>query len=400
MYITAVGISHKTASINIRERFYLDETRRRLLLSELKSDPAVMEAVVLSTCNRTEIYAHTIIRAADEFLLRGLFRAKAVPISSDLTRYFYSSRGSEAVRHLLRVATGLESLVLGEKQILGQLKAAVDLSREEGMLARTFNVLSAVAIRAGKKAQHETAIGSGGVSVSWAAVNAAEKICGTLKGRSVLIIGAGKMANLAAHQLKNKGTAHIYVINRSCTKAESLADKFGGTVVSFWDIQEVLKDVDVCICSSGAPHYLVEKDVVHKTMASRPERPLVCVDISIPRNIEPSVGQVAGVSLITVDDLGDIVAETVQRRAGAFSEVDGIIHQKVDEFYGKIARNHQVLNLYHGEDCRCEMCGDRKFLSRCCDLSSADYAGEWIFNNPSEGHPGRATNANKERVEG
>ena len=185
-------------------------------------------------------------------------------------------------------------------------------------------------------------IGQGGVSVSWAAVNAAERMAGTLKGRSVLIIGAGKMANLAANQLANKAIEELYIMNRSQDNAEGLAEKFGGISVSFWDMKEILSRVDVCICSSAAPHYLVEKDVVQKIMADRPRKPLVCVDISIPRNIDPAVGQVAGVSLITVDDLGDIVTETVQRRCGAVSQVDGIIHQKTEEFYYKIARNRAV----------------------------------------------------------
>lgn len=342
MHITAIGISHKTAPIDIREKFYLNETHRRLLLSSLKSDPAVIEAIVLSTCNRTEIYAHTISPAADQLLLRAIFRVKSIPVASDLTGYFYSCRDSEAVCHLLRVATGLESLVLGEKQILGQLKAAVDLAREEGMLAKIFNVLSAIAIRTGKKAQHETTIGSGGVSVSWAAVNAAQRLFGTLKGREVLIIGAGKMAGLAANHFQNKEISRIYVMNRSQDNADALVEKFGGTRVSFWDMKEILRRVDVCICSAGAPHYLVEKDVVEQAMASRLGKRLVCVDISIPRNIEPAVAQVPLVSLITVDDLGDIVTETVQRRCGAVSQVDGIIHQKTEEFYCKIARNRAV----------------------------------------------------------
>jgi len=346
VHITAIGISHKTAPIDIREKFYLDETGRRLLLSELKNSPAVVEAIVLSTCNRTEVYARIIAPDAAGILLHALFKVKSISFSSaaaeELTKYFYTHNDRDAVFHLLRVASGLESVVLGENQILWQVKTAVDSAREEGMLGKTFNILSAAAIRAGKKARHETAVGAGGVSVSWAAVNAAQRLAGTLKGRSVLIIGAGKMANLAANQLANKALGELYIMNRSQDNAEGLAEKFGGVSVSFWDMKEILGRVDVCICSSAAPHYLVEKDVVQKIMAGRPRKPLVCVDIAIPRNIDPAVGQVAGVSLITVDDLGDIVAETVERRSGALSQIDGIINQKVDEFYGKIARSGEV----------------------------------------------------------
>ena len=165
MHITAIGISHKTAPIDIREKFYLDETRRRLLLSELKNNPAVVEAIVLSTCNRTEVYAHTIVPDAVRTLLQSLFKVKSISFSSaaaeGLTKYFYTRKVRDAVPPLMRVASGLESVVLAEKQILGQVKPAVDSAREEGMLGKTFNILSAVAIRAGKKARHETAVGSG-----------------------------------------------------------------------------------------------------------------------------------------------------------------------------------------------------------------------------------------------
>jgi glutamyl-tRNA reductase len=339
MYIVVVGISHKTASIDIREKFYLDETRCRLLLSGLKSDPAVVEAFVLSTCNRTEIYARTIVPDTERVLAQALCKAKGIPFSPEQTKCFYAYKDKDAVCHLLRVASGLESVVLGENQILAQMKTAVDLAREEGMFAKTFNILSAAAIRTGKKARHETTVGSGGVSVSWAAVNAAERMAGTLKGRSVLIIGAGKMANLAANQLANKALGELYVMNRSQDNARGLAEKLGGVSVSFWDMKEILRRVDVCICSSGAPHYLLEKDVVRMTMAVRPEKPLVCVDIAIPRNIDPEAGRVAGVSLITVDDLGDIVAETIERRSGAISHVDEIIRRITEEFFSKVAGN-------------------------------------------------------------
>lgn len=338
MYITAIGIGHKTAPIPIRERFYLDESHSRLLLSELKNEPAVVEAFVISTCNRTEIYALTVVPDVEVLLQQALSKVKSISSFAEYSKYFYVYMDSEAVCHLLRVASGLESLILGEQQILGQIKTAVDLARKEGMLGSVFNTLAAVTIRTGKKAQHETRIGRGGVSISWAAVNAAQRFFGSLAGRSVLIIGAGKMANLAAGSLKNKGAEDIYVMNRSPENAAALAGKFGGTSVSFWDIKEILRRVDICICSAGAPHYLVERDLVLRIMSLRAERPLFCVDISIPRNIEPSVTTVPNVALQTIDDLNAVIEGNASERAAATYQVEAIVEAKVEEFYGKVAR--------------------------------------------------------------
>jgi glutamyl-tRNA reductase len=206
------------------------------------------------------------------------------------------------------------------------------------MLGKCFNVLSGIAIRAGKKAQSETQISYGGVSVSWAAVTIAKRMLGTFQNKSFLIIGAGKMGHLAAGHLKNKGAKYIYIMNRSKEKAEQLARKFDGTPVSFWDIKEILKEVDVCICSAGAPHYLIERDLLEKVMATHQKKKLLCVDISIPRNIEPTVSSLNNVSLVTIDDLGDVVAANMAKRYSAVSQVEAIITAKIEEYYNKISK--------------------------------------------------------------
>lgn len=333
-----IGISHKTAPIGIREKFYLTETERELLLGALQSAPSVAEAFVLSTCNRTEIYANVVSGDTAQALLKPLFGIKNLSFPHDLRKHFYEYRAQDAVRHLLRVCAGLDSIVLGERQVLGQVKTAINLSRKRGMMGKCFNVLSDVAVRTGKKAQNETQISCGGVSVSWAAVTMAARMLGTLRDKSFLIIGAGKMGHLAAGHLKNKGAGHIYVMNRSREKAERLASKFAGVPVSFWDIKEVLRKVDVCICSAGAPHYLVEKGLLEEIMPGRRDRGLLCVDISIPRNIEPAVSSIDKVSLITIDDLGDVVAENMEKRYSAVSQVDAIIAAKIEEYNSKISR--------------------------------------------------------------
>jgi len=342
MNVLMIGINHKTAPIEIRERLYLKEVERGILLSELKSDPSIVEAIVLSTCNRTEVYVNTVIENSAGFLIDALLKLKNLPHDSEFRQHLYTYSGQEAIGHLLRVASGLDSLVLGEKQILGQVKSAIELSRRKNMMGKYFNILSDVAVRAGKKAQNETEIGFGGASVSWAAVATAQKELGTLKDKSVLIIGAGKMGNLAASHVKNKGTGHIYVINRSKQKADVLAEKFGGTAVSFWEIKEVLSSVDICICSAGAPHYLVEKELVEQVMSARADKKLVCVDISIPRNIDPAVASLHNVSLITIDDLDVVVEKNIEKRHLAIDQVEHIIARKIEEFYSKIHRNRAV----------------------------------------------------------
>ena|SRR3989338_7063279 len=338
MNIVMVGISHKTAPIDIRERFYLTETERELLLSTCRSDPSIAEVLVLSTCNRTEIYAHALDGGDASALLSHLFSLKKLKPTSEFNRFFYIYKDTEAVNQLFHVASGLDSIVLGEKQILGQLKSAVELSRRRGALGKCFNVLAGIAIRTGKKAQSETQISSGGASISWAAVTMAHRRLGTFQDKSFLIIGAGKMGYLAANQLCNRGAGQIYVMNRSLENARALADKFGGIPVSFWDIKEVLQKVDVCICSVGAPHYILEKETLEKIMPIRRKTGLLCVDISIPRNIEPSVTEVENVSLITIDDLGDVVAENMEKRYSALNQVEAIIAQKIVQYNRKISK--------------------------------------------------------------
>ena len=339
MNTSVVGISHKTAPIEIREKFFCNETHQELFLSELKSSPSVTEALILSTCNRTEIYANALSGKDDaESLLGRLFEMKGLPRSSELRKHFYVHEGQEAVNHFLRVAAGLESLVLGERQILGQVKNAVELSRKKGMIGQHFNILSNTAIRAGKKAHSETAISYGGGSLSWAAVAMAEQVFKSLKDKSVLIIGAGKMGELAGDQISKKGVKELFVMNRTESCAFELAKRFSGEAVSFGDIKEILGRVDVCFCSVGAPHYILDKSTVSKIIAAREERKLLFIDISMPRNIDPEIAGVPGVLLYFIDDLDRIVKDTMKKRKEAVADVEAIIKRKISEFDSKIKK--------------------------------------------------------------
>ncbi len=337
MYI--IGINHKTAPIEIREKFFLNITQQDLLLSELKSNPEVSEAFVLSTCNRTEVYLKRVDQSTDmSFVIPLLAKIKKTPLDSDYQKHLYVYHAQEAIEHLMRVATGLDSLVLGEKQIIGQVKASIERARALTMLSKYFNLLTNSAIRAGKKAQTETDISCGGSSVSWAAINMAEQELGTLQNKSILIIGAGKMGALALAQIHAKGASKIYLMNRTGEKAEALAQKFSGIPVSFMDTKEVLTQVDICICSAGAPHYILDKNMLTPIMAQREGRKLLLMDISMPRNIDPQTSTVDGVSLFTIDDLDKVVGDNMRRRQSAVSQVEAIIAQKIAEFHLKLKK--------------------------------------------------------------
>lgn len=345
MKLWMVGINHKTSPIEIREKFYLSPLQRELLLSELKNNPSVAEAIVLSTCNRTEIYAH-LIEDSPQALFHQLFRVKNLSFSPDFQNYFYQYKDQEAVGQLFRVVTGLNSLIFGEEQILGQVKEAIRVSEEKGLLAKDFHLLSRLAIRTGKLARSTTQISSGGSSVGWASVVMAQELLGSLADKRILIIGAGKMGKLTVQQFKNKPIGELFVINRSEEKAQSLAQGIGATVVSFWDLKEVLAQVDVCITCTGCPHYLVEKVCIEKVMQTRAGKRLICVDISVPRNIDPLVKDIPGVTLVSIDDLDKVVGENEAIRQLAVQDVEALIEKKIAEFYIKSQNPNPKLSCF------------------------------------------------------
>jgi glutamyl-tRNA reductase len=339
MFIT--GLSHKTAPIEIREKFYLNPLQQDLLLSELKNHPLISEAFILSTCNRIEVYLKRACPSIDSsFIIALIAKIKKINLDFNFSPSIYSYEETQALEHLLRVACGLESLVLGEKQILGQVKHAVERARASGTLSRYFNILTNLAIRTGKKAQHETAIGHGGSSIAWAAVEMAEKTAGNLQDKSVLVIGAGKMGEIALNHLHDLGVKKIFLMNRTGEKAENLAALYNGVAASFWNIKEILNEVDVCFCASGAPHYILDKEKIASIMETRQGRKLVLIDISMPRNIDPEVKSLSGsgVHLSSIDDLHEVVDNSMKKRESAIQEVEGMVRQKILEFNTKILK--------------------------------------------------------------
>ncbi len=340
MNLFVLGINHKTAPIDIREKFYLTSTEQDLFLAGLRLEPIFVEALILSTCNRTEVYLTTL----DDFdpfdcVLKILADIKKIPDTSIFKNSFYIHKNDHAVEHFLRVSTGLDSLVIGERQILGQVKGAVERARAKGMLQKNLNILSNFAIEAGKKVQTETQISFGGSSISWAAIAKAEEILGSLKDRSILLIGAGKMSELTVGQIQNKNFKKLYLMNRTESNAQELAQKHGGEAVGFWDMKEVLREVDICICSASAPHYILEKATLEKVMGLRQNPRLILIDISMPRNIDPAVKTIPNVYLYEIDDLNQVVEGNMKIRQNAIAQVETIIRQKLTEYHERLKKD-------------------------------------------------------------
>jgi glutamyl-tRNA reductase len=339
MNIYVFGLNHQTAPIAIREKVFLRPMEQELLLSELKNHPAFLEAFVLSTCNRTEVYVHVLENFLPfDTIHRLILQIKNHPYDPVLRDYFYVYHNEDAVRHLLKVTSGLDSMVLGEKQILGQVKESIEKAQQRGMFQRHFNILTNIAIRAGKKAQHETQISFGGSSISWAAIVKAENFMGSLENKSVLLMGAGKMSELALGHIENKGFKKLYVMNRTACNAEALASQYGAEAVAFCDVKEILAQTDVCICSIGAPHYILDKETVERVVAHDAEKKLLLIDISMPRNIDPLAAEIPGVTLFAIDDLKEVMDTTMKIREQAIPQVEIIVENKIAEYIEKIQK--------------------------------------------------------------
>ena len=336
MRVGIVGINHKLADLKLREQ--LAKACQKWFCA-LQAVHEKHYFVLLSTCNRTEIYAH-VLNSHNYFeeFIQLISRIKELHFQPTFKKYFYILTHREATRHLLRVVTGLDSLVLGEKQILGQVKEAFEHAQQKFLLSRDFNILANFTIRAGKKAQSETEIGYGGSSISWAALVMAEKLLGSLKERSVLLIGAGEMGELVVDQVVNRGIKTLYLMNRTEERAKTLAAKYQAIPTSFCDIKEVLSAIDVCICSAGAPHYILEKSTVEKVVKLRDQSRLILIDISMPRNIDPAVATLEHVVLSHLDDLTVVVEETMRKRESAVGLVEDIIEKKLKDFYSKLEK--------------------------------------------------------------
>ena len=337
--LVMVGVSHDIASVEIRERYHVAGNTRTSLVEGLRaSGPPGREAVVLSTCNRTEVYVLDPVEgpeapghaAASATALLARTAGYALPQAA---RHLRVRSGPEAAHHLFRVTAGMESMVPGEAQVQGQVKEAFRQAREGEkpsvgpVLTRLFERALAVA----SQAREETAMGSGAVSVPGAALLLARKVFGSLSGRRALVVGAGDMSETAAFSLGKAG-AHLLLANRTVARAEELAERVGGSSVSITRLPDALREADIVVSATAAPHPVVRETVVRQARGRRRGPPLLFVDLAVPRDIEPEVGELPGVFLYSIDELRGIVEEGLERRSAARPEAERIIDRGVAEF--------------------------------------------------------------------
>lgn len=330
MDIQLIGLNHKTAPIELREKVSFSSQRLAQELAALSGMPGIRESVIISTCNRTELYACGDDCAAAAASLRQFLCSRTGLPEQEIREHCYALSGRQAVEHLFRVAASLDSMIVGETQIFGQVKDAYFKARECRTLGRTLDALFEEAIHAGKRVRTQTQIGKGAVSTSTAAIELARKIFDTLEGKQVLIIGAGKIGELTVKNLFSRGVRTVLVANRTLAKARELAAGFGGTAVSFEQIGQALCSADIVISSTSAPHYLVDKAAVEAVMRRRPQRSLFFIDLGMPRNIDPCAGQVENVYVYNIDDLAGVRDANIRERMAEAAKAERIVNECVE----------------------------------------------------------------------
>ena len=332
MHILAVGINYKTAPVEIREKLSFNEAELAEAMKALKNKKSILENVIISTCNRTEIYAvgdqlHTSRYYIKEFLSEWFHIDK-----EEFSKYLFFYEGDAAVEHLFSVTCGLNSMILGETQILGQVRSSYMLGQKEDTIGTVSNHLFKQALTLAKKAHSETEINTNAVSVSYAAVELAKKIFGSLSGKNVLILGAGKMGELAIQNLHSNGADRITVINRTYQKAVDLAERFNGDAKQLQELQCALVEADILITSTGSKDLLVTKEMMTFVNKLRKGRPIFMVDIAVPRDLDPTLAELENVFLYDIDDLEGIVQANIEERKKAAEKIGLMIEFEIVEF--------------------------------------------------------------------
>ena len=319
-----VGLSHKSAPIEVREKVALSGDALRDALAELKGCSDVAEAFVISTCNRVEVYVYgdSVCRAEEFFTKRS-------PAASG---HLYGKQGHDAIRHLFKVAASLDSLVVGEQQILGQVKEAYGIASASGAAGSYVSRLCNRAFATAKRVRTETDIGRGMTSASQVAVDLVAKIFGDLKGRMVLLVGAGKMGALSAKALEVLGADRIVVTNRSAQRGQDLATEVGGVFHPWEELEKLLGEAAVAIVSTGAPTFVITKELVKRTLKARRHRSLCLIDLAVPRNVDPACGELEDVYAYDIDDLDKVVASTHEARRGEAQRAETIVEAEAIAF--------------------------------------------------------------------
>jgi glutamyl-tRNA reductase len=336
MKLLVTGVSHKTAPVEVRESLAFREETLAAALADLKRREGVTEALILSTCNRVEITVTTDDSADPQAMVDAFLAERKSVDPRAIAPHLYHVEGRDAIHHLFRVAASLDSMVVGEPQILGQLKAAYCAAKSAGTVFGWLEALLARSFRVAKRVRSETGIGQMAVSVSYAAVELARKIFGSLSGRTIMIVGAGKMSELAARHLRRSGASHVFVTNRTHERAVEMAALFQGTPVEYARFAGMLPEVDIVIASSGAPGYVLRKEDMQRAIAARRNKPMFVIDIAVPRNVEPSVNQIDNVFLYDIDDLQEVVNANLRERMKEAEHAERLVAEEVDRTMARL----------------------------------------------------------------
>lgn len=326
-----VGLSHRTAPVEVRETLALDAHRLPEICRRLRALDEVEECLVLSTCNRTEAVALLREGVPGGETLRSFWASVAGPGTAPGSEHYFALHGRDGLRHLFRVAASLDSMVVGEPQILGQLKSAYAAAKEAGALDGVLDLMLTRSFQVAKRVRRETGIGESAVSISYAAVELARRIFGQLRGKRVLILGAGKMSELAARHLRQSGAEHIFVTNRTYHRAVEIASVFHGVSFPYGEIEKRLPEMDIVITSSAAPHYVITEGLMRRVMDARRHKPTFLIDIAVPRNVEPSVHTLDQVFLYDIDDLQKVVDDNLKEREARADRAEEIVREEVEK---------------------------------------------------------------------
>jgi glutamyl-tRNA reductase len=333
MNLQLIGVNHNSAPIEVRERLAIPESHLAEAMRRLAKHPGVDEGLILSTCNRVEVLAQTTNGAAD---LRRFLREYFQLDPAQYEPHLYEYREGEAIRHLFRVAASLDSMVVGEPQILGQVKEAYATARAVGAVHSQLDLLLTRAFSVAKRVRTETAVGSSAVSVASVAVELAKKIFGSLQGRHVYLVGAGKMSELAARHLMAHGAASIFVANRTHERAAQLAGKFNGQVILFEQLYETCDRADIVITSTGAPHAIFRREHGELFLSRRKNRPMFFIDIAVPRDVAPGMNDLDGIFVYDIDDLQQAVSSHVADRRREAERAEAIVRNEVERFQARV----------------------------------------------------------------
>ena len=332
MHIIVVGLNYRTAPVEVRERFAIADEELPEALRQLKDTKSVLEGTIVATCNRTEIYVVLDRLHMCGHFIRGFMEQWFGISRQEFTQHLYIYEDEQAIDHLFRVTCGLDSMVLGETQILGQVKRSFQLAQENKATGTWFNMLFKQAVTLGKRAHAETMIGENAVSVSYAAVELGKRIFGAFHNKVIMILGAGKMSELTVKHLYANGAAEVIVANRTLGRAQELANKFNGTPCTMDEAVQRLHEVDILISSTGAQGYVLDPGMIRESMKQRKSRPLFMIDIAVPRDLDPAIGEISNVFLYDIDDLEGIVESNMAMRRAEAIKIERMIREEMEVF--------------------------------------------------------------------